>query len=153
MGLGASTPSPPSANGEATPTVEKSFAFKRVASVSDMSYVISKAETEPLRTGAIVPIVSFNDIEEDLYHVLEAFPRRPRGRSGSSSKSSKKTNGLIPTLTTRPRQSHSISLSSSKESTNVLNIVIMDSAAFDEGFFLGRIQEIIAEFVDLIEDE
>ena len=113
-----------------------------------MSYVISKAETEPLRTGAIVPIVSFSDIEEDLHHVLEAFPRRPRSRSGSSSKPAKKTNGLIPTLTTRHRQSHSISLSSNEESTNVLNIVIMDSAAFNEDFFLERIQEIIADFID-----
>ena len=144
MGFGATTPTTP-ANGSGAN--EKSFAFKRVASVSDMSYVISKAETEPLRTGAIVPIPRFSDIEEDLHQVLEAFPRRPRSRSGSKSQPTKKTNGLIPTLI-RPRQSHSISLASSEESTNVLNIVIMDSDAFDEDFFLERSQEVIGDFAE-----
>ena len=143
MGFGASTPTS-SANG--TPQ-EKTYAFKRVASVSDMSYVISKAETEPLRTGAIVPIRSYNDLEEDLHQVLEAFPRRPRSRSGSKSQPAMKTNGLMPTLT-RHRHSHSISLELNDESTNVLNIAVMDSNPFDEAIFLDRIQEVISDFAE-----
>jgi acetyl-CoA carboxylase / biotin carboxylase 1 len=146
LGFGASTPS---VNGSSTPTNEKLFAFKRVASVSDMSFVISKAETEPVRTGAIVPVTSFSDFEEDLHHVLEAFPRRPRSRAGSSGSQKKKTNGLIPTLTRARQQSHSISLSgANEESTNVLNIVVIDPSPFEEKVFLERVQEVIAEFVD-----
>src|SRR5579862_1468429 len=60
LGFGASTPS---VNGGSTPNLEKDAPFKRVASVSDMSFVISKAESEPVRMGAIVPIASFNDLE------------------------------------------------------------------------------------------
>ena len=148
LGFGVSTPAMSPGDGSATPTQDnKTYSFKRVASVSDMSYVISKSEAEPLRTGAIVPIKNFSDIEEDLHHILEAFPRRPRSRSSSKSHSGKKTNGLIPTMTRRT-QSHSISIPSSEESTNVLNVVIMDSNAFDEDVFLERVQEVIADFVD-----
>lgn len=149
LGFGASTPSP-SANGETTPTMEKAFThFKRVASVSDMSFVISKAEMEPLRTGAIVAIKSFTDIEEELQHVLEAFPRRPRSRAHSKSQSlsARKTNGLVAPMTRR-QQSLSISLSPNEESTNVLNIVVMDTEPFDEQVFLERVQEVIADFID-----
>lgn len=141
LGFGLSTPastSPANGHGSSNP-------FKRVASVSDMSFVISKAEQEPLRMGAIVSVHSFADIEEDLYHVLEAFPRRPRSRS-SSNQPAKKTNGVHPL--TRPRQSHSISLHD-EQSTNVLNIVIMDDGgSFDEHVFLERVSEVISDFTE-----
>ena len=144
LGFGASTPS--LANGGSTPS-DKNYEFKRVASVSDMSFVISKAESEPVRIGAIVAISNFGDMDEDLHHVLDYFPRRPRSRAETKSEPGKKTNGLIPTLTRR-QQSHSISLNSNEESTNVLNIAIMEADGFDEKVFLDRVQEVIAEFAD-----
>ena len=144
LGFGASTPSS-SGNGGSTPVQEKNAPFKRIASVSDMSFVISKAESEPVRLGAIVPISSLNDLEEDVLYVLDSFPRRPRNRPSTSERLLK--NGPLSTLT-RQRQSHSISLSSGEESTNVLNVVVLDSAAFDEELFLQRIQDFVGEFAD-----
>jgi acetyl-CoA carboxylase/biotin carboxylase 1 len=145
LGVGASP-----ANGASTPVPSelKGSSFKRVASVSDMSLVVSRGETEPVRVGAIVPIRSFSDFEEDLSHVLDAFPRRPRSRSVSHDKSPRKTNGFSVAGLTRHRQhSHSISLASgSEESTNVLNVVVMDHEDFDENAFLARIQEVIVDF-------
>lgn len=145
LGVGASP-----ANGASTPITSelKGSSFKRVASVSDMSLVVSRGETEPVRVGAIVPIRSFSDFEEDLSHVLDAFPRRPRSRSVSNDKSPRKTNGFSVAGLTRHRQhSHSISLTStSEESTNVLNIVVMDNEDFDENAFLARIQEVLVDF-------
>jgi len=137
------------ANGASTPTSDKGSLFKRVASVSDMSLVVSRGETEPIRVGAIVALRSFNDFEEDLSHVLGAFPRRPRSRSGSGHKSPRKTNGTFPGLTRHRQHSHSISLSSAnEESTNVLNIVIVENEDFDENAFLTRIQELLGDFAD-----
>ena len=144
LGFGLNTPastSPANGNGHGS-----SNPFKRVASVSDMSFIISKAEEEPLRMGAIVSIRSFSDIEESLYHALEAFPRRPRSRSSSKTQPAKMTNGLVPL--TRPRQSHSISLHGDERSTNVLNIVVMDTGSFDEQVFLQRVFEVLSDFTE-----
>ncbi|KAF9435540.1 acetyl-coenzyme-A carboxylase [Entomortierella beljakovae] len=46
----------------------------RVASVSDMSYLINKADPEPVRTGAILAVRDTKELEDKFENVLGFFP-------------------------------------------------------------------------------
>ncbi|KAG9067876.1 acetyl-coenzyme-A carboxylase [Linnemannia hyalina] len=46
----------------------------RVASVSDMSYLINKADPEPVRTGGIVAVRDIKELEGGFQAVLDFFP-------------------------------------------------------------------------------
>ncbi|CAN6604237.1 acetyl-CoA carboxylase [Trichomonascus vanleenenianus] len=48
----------------------------RAISVSDLSFMVDKSDTSPLRTGVISPAAVLEDIEEALSRALEFFPRR-----------------------------------------------------------------------------
>ena len=67
MAVNSSIPSTP-----ATPNVIDPF--KRIASISDMSYLASKTADEPSRKGVVVPLQYLDEAEEYLARALELFP-------------------------------------------------------------------------------
>ncbi|ANB10966.1 acetyl-CoA carboxylase ACC1 [Sugiyamaella lignohabitans] len=53
--------------------------FSRAISISDLSFLIGKNDTSPLRTGVVAPAASLDDIDEALSRALELFPRSNGG--------------------------------------------------------------------------
>lgn len=57
-----------------TPNKSSESGPNRVASVSDMSYLINKADPEPVRTGGILAVRDIKELEGRFQPVLEFFP-------------------------------------------------------------------------------
>ena len=132
----SSNPSTP-----ATPTTEPN-PYKRITSISDMSYLI-KQETEnssePIRKGVILPIQYLDEVEEHLLRALEQFPvAKPKKTPGS--------NGVIPDLSSKRRPQEPKSWDEDTELTAVCNVAIRDVESADDNDVLSRIQDIVNEY-------
>ncbi|KAF4635320.1 hypothetical protein G7Y89_g2785 [Cudoniella acicularis] len=105
MPVQSSAPSTP-----ATPSYDGGNPFKRVSSISDMSYLVNKTDHEPTRKGVIVPVQYLDEAEEYLMRALEVFPM-----AGSRKKSSSNELQSMPDLGGKrkpvPKIDKSISLS------------------------------------------
>ena len=113
-----------------------SSGFRRVASVSDMSLTVNRAEGEPTRKGAMVPVVSLEDMEDSLARVLEYFPKRTRSRGTTITKA----NGTLPDIARLGITSSTDSNSdASEEVTNVLIISVKDTES-DKDLFIQRLR-------------
>ena len=132
MPVQSSYPSTP-----ATPIGEEN-PFKRVSSISDMSYLVNRGEHEPTRKGVIVPVQYLDEAEEYLQKALELFPL-------VGSKRSKKTNGLLPDLTGK-RKVPPPRLDSEDELTAVCNVAIRDAESLDDTELVGRVTPIVNEY-------
>jgi acetyl-CoA carboxylase/biotin carboxylase 1 len=128
----ASTPS--------TPTAEANNPFKRINSISDMSYLVNDPSSDPIRKGVIVPIQYLEDAEEFLSKALDAFPR-----AGSKSKRPG-DNGLIANLEGKRRPT--VKPSESDELTGVLNIAIRDIEDQDDSQIVSQMQKLLADAKD-----
>ena len=129
MPITSSFPSTP-----ATPTTSEGN-FRRVSSLSDMSYISSKDVDEPTRTGVIVPVQYLDEAEEYLQRALETFPAaEPR----------KKENGLLPDLSSRRRPSPK--REPEPDLTAVCNVAIQDVESYDDSEILSRISEIVNDY-------
>ena len=124
---GPSTPATPM--NEANP-------FKRIGSISDMSYLSTKNSEDSMRKGVIVPVQYLDEVDEYLMKALEKFPS-----SGGKKESG---NGLLPDLTSRrrpsPRREQETDL------TAVCNIAIRDVESYDDNEVLSRLTEIINDY-------
>ncbi|KAM3067087.1 acetyl-coenzyme-A carboxylase, variant 2 [Clarireedia jacksonii] len=134
MAVQSSAPSTP-----ATPSYEGSNPFKRVSSISDMTYLINKPDHEPTRKGVIVPVQYLDEAEEYLQRALEVFPV-----AGGKKKSG---NGLMPELGGK-RKVPPPRLDSDDELTAVCNVAIQDAESLDDQEVLGKIKSIISEYKD-----
>ncbi|KAK2762604.1 acetyl-coenzyme-A carboxylase [Arachnomyces sp. PD_36] len=120
----------------ATPTVE-SNPFKKISSISDMSYLINNGSNEPMRKGVIVPVRYLDEVEESLVKALEVFPR-----AGAKSK---KPASTMPDLSGK-RKVPPPKLESEDELTGVCNIAIGDVEDADDSNIVGRIEALVATF-------
>ncbi|KAG9291426.1 hypothetical protein G9A89_021845 [Geosiphon pyriformis] len=68
-----------------TPTTNQSFSMRRVGSISDMNYMISRAESEPVRVGAMMSCTSPEEIEANLPRILAIFPKLKKPKTNDSS--------------------------------------------------------------------
>ena len=118
-----------------TPSGYSEKGTKRIASISDMTYLTNRSETEPTRRGAVVPVQFLDDADEYLMKALETFP--------SYAKSSKGGNGLIADLS---RQRKPIIKAEDEELAAVCNIAIRDAESLDDNDILSRIKPIIDEY-------
>ncbi|SAM05410.1 hypothetical protein [Absidia glauca] len=50
---------------------------KRIASYSDLTFLLSKTEKEPVRTGAMTAVNSLGELESQLARILSAFEEEP----------------------------------------------------------------------------
>lgn len=122
-----------------TPGTPSSFAekgTKRIASISDMTYLTSRTEDEPIRKGAVVPVQFLDDADEYLMKALEVFP--------SQSKTTKGQNGLIADLSRQRKPA--IKVESEDDLAAVCNVAISDTESFDDTEILSRIRPIIEEY-------
>jgi acetyl-CoA carboxylase/biotin carboxylase 1 len=134
MPVQSSAPSTP-----ATPSYEGSNPFKRVSSISDMSYLVNNPEKEPTRKGVIVPVQYLDEAEEYLMRALEVFP------VAGDRKRSYPNNGLMPDLGGK-RKAPPPRLDSDDELSAVCNVAIRDSESLDDTEMLARIQLIVKEY-------
>ncbi|KAI9780799.1 MAG: acetyl-coenzyme-A carboxylase [Peltula sp. TS41687] len=136
FGLPAASTHP---SGHATPTSDHGRST-RISSISDMSYLVNKADEEPTRKGVIVPVQYLDEAEEYLMRALEAFPSAGplRMRGG---------NNLLPDLASRRKTSHA-SVNPDDELTAVCNVAIRDAETLDDNEVLSKITSIVEEYRD-----
>ena len=123
-----------------TPSTPSSFfekGAKRVASISDMTYLTSRPDGEPTRRGAVIPVPFLDDADEYLVKALETFP--------SHAKTGKGQNGLIADLS-RQRRPPAIKVDSEDDLAAVCNVAVQDAESTDDQEILGRIRPIIEEY-------
>jgi len=133
MPVTSSYPSTP-----ATPTAEGD-PFKRISSISDMSYLIRRGVDEPMRKGVIVPVQYLDEAEEYLMRALETFPLADPKKDSQ--------NGTMPELTsTQKRRMPSPKREPQEELTGVCNVAIRDAESFDDTEILDRITGIVNEY-------
>ena len=133
MPVTSSYPSTP-----ATPTAEGD-PFKRISSISDMSYLIRKGVDEPMRKGVIVPVQYLDEAEEYLMRALETFPVAESRKKSQA--------GTMPELTsTQKRRMPSPKREPQEELTGVCNVAIRDAESFDDSEILERITGIVNEY-------
>ncbi|KAH7374543.1 acetyl-CoA carboxylase [Plectosphaerella cucumerina] len=121
----------------ATPSGQ--FEFKRVSSISDMSYFNSRIEDEPNRKGVIVPCKYLDDVEEDLFKALEKLKlngAKPKKASAP---------GLIPDLTGK-RKFVTPKVVRNEELSAVVNVAVRDSESRNDQEILDRIRPLVAQF-------
>ncbi|KAH8197052.1 hypothetical protein TruAng_008803 [Truncatella angustata] len=109
-----------------TPTQE--YSFKRISSISDMSYLDKHIAEEPTRKGVIASCKYIDDAEEYLQKVLESLPKK------------KTTGKSIPDLSGKRKPIRSETLD---ELSNVVNIAVADAESTDDADILPRIRSIV----------
>lgn len=129
MPITSSFPSTP-----ATPSTDGS-PFKRVRSISDMSYLASKDVEEPARKGVIVPVQYLDEAEEYLQRALETFP---------AFGTRKKSESVLPDLSSRRRPSPK--REPEPELTAVCNVAIRDVESYDDNEMLSRITNLVNDY-------
>jgi len=132
MPVQSSAPSTP-----ATPSYEGGNPFKRVSSISDMSYLVNSGDKEPTRKGVIVPVQYLDEAEEYLMRALDVFPV-----AGAK----KPSNGLMPDLGGRRKPVPRID--NDDELTAVVNVAVRDAESLDDAETLARINLIVKEYKD-----
>ncbi|KAJ5751970.1 Acetyl-CoA carboxylase [Penicillium odoratum] len=126
----------PSAPG--TPTAEIASPFKRINSISEMSYLANDPSGDPIRKGVIVPVQYLEDAEECLARALEVFPRAPLKAVGG--------NGLIANLEGKRRPT--VKLENDSELTGVCNIAIRDVENLDDTELVSQMEKLLANCKD-----
>lgn len=105
----------------------------RAVSVSDLTF-ISTDESQPLRTGILVPANHLDDVEDLLVRGLEKIPHR------DSSSSSSSTRGPVPDRSNN--QSNAVL-------SNVASVVVSSSEGYQsESEILSKLDEILSETKD-----
>ncbi|KAB8301664.1 hypothetical protein EYC80_003499 [Monilinia laxa] len=131
MPIQSSAPSTP-----ATPSYESGNPFKRVSSISDMTYLTNKPDHESTRKGVIVPVQYLDEAEEYLQRALEVFPV-----AGDK----KKGNGLLPELGGK-RKVAPPRIDTEDELTAVCNVAIRDAESLDDNETVAKIKLIVNDY-------
>ena len=131
MPLGSAYPSAPG-----TPSTPISNPFKRVSSISDMSYLSRQGEEQPTRKGIIVPCQYLEEAEEYLPKALETLPRAGSKRRNNS--------GFISDLS-GARKPPAPKLEGEDELTGVCNIAIRDIEDMDDNEIKSRATKLVED--------
>ncbi|KAI5781195.1 acetyl-CoA carboxylase [Geopyxis carbonaria] len=131
---GAIQPSTP-----ATPTSESGNPFsKRVGSISDLSFLISKSDAEPMRKGVIVPVSFLDEAEDFLAKAIELIPR-----IGSITRSKSPVPGMIPNLEGRRRPAPLERDVNEDPTSAVCNVAVRDVESKDDAEVFSRIKPLV----------
>ncbi|KAK0639553.1 acetyl-CoA carboxylase [Cercophora newfieldiana] len=124
-----------------SPATPVDSSFKRIHSISDMSYLTQKTSEEPIRKGVIVPCKYLDDAEDLLSKALETLP------VGGGLK--KKTpSGLIPDLSGKRRPAVPPKLGDIDELSAVVNVAIRDAEGRSDDEVLKDILPLVHQFKD-----
>ena len=121
-----------------TPSIDMGNPYKRISSISDMSYLVGRGADEPTRKGVIFPVHYLDEAEEYIIRALEVFPM---GKSKS-----KPANGLIPDLASQRRKPSQPE--PNEELTAVCNVAIRDAETTDDNEILKRITQLVNDYRD-----
>ncbi|KAK3368719.1 acetyl-CoA carboxylase [Podospora didyma] len=124
-----------------SPATPVDHGFKRIHSISDMSYLTQKTSEEPTRKGVIVPCKYVDDAEELLARALETLPVAGGLRKKSAS-------GLIPDLNGKRRPAPPPRLDSIDELSAVVNVAIRDAEGRSDDEVLKDILPVVHQFKD-----
>jgi acetyl-CoA carboxylase / biotin carboxylase 1 len=124
-------------SGPATPI---ETGFKRISSISDMSYLSRQTEEEQTRRGVIVPCRYLDDVDELLARALDIFPV-------VGQKAKKSAPGLIPDLSGK-RRPPLPRLESADELSAVVNVAIQDTEGKDDASIMAELLPIIESTKD-----
>lgn len=127
MGSSPSTPVTPSVEGDP---------YKRISSISDMTYLVNRGTEEPTRTGVILPVQYLDETEEFLMRALEILP--------STGPRKKMPNGLIPDL--NAKRKGSLNPGPQEELTAICNVAVRDVESYDDNEILKRIVPMINDY-------
>ncbi|KZF21703.1 acetyl-CoA carboxylase [Xylona heveae TC161] len=133
MPIQSNYPSTPS-----TPTPDSPTSFKRISSISDMSYLTGNKDDQPVRKGVIVPVPYIDEADDYLQKALEMFPI-------AGTKQRNFSNGLLPDLSGKRRPA-APKPESDDELTGVLNVAVRDAETFDDNEILARVTPIVNEY-------
>jgi len=131
--IGSSYPSTPG-----TP-ISEGNPFKKISSISDMSYLVNKGSNEPTRKGVVIPVHFLDEADEHLMRALDIFPRAGGKQKRPSA------NGLLPDLSGK-RKLPPPRLESEDELTGVLNVAIRDIEGLDDAELVSRAGKIVDEY-------
>ncbi|KAL2017532.1 hypothetical protein VTK56DRAFT_2024 [Thermocarpiscus australiensis] len=123
-----------------SPATPIDHSFKRIHSISDMSYLTQKTQEEPTRKGVIIPCRYLDDAEEVLSRALEVLPL-PGG-------SRKKSPGVLSELSDKRRPAPPPRLDSMDELSAVVNIAIRDAEGRGDDETLKDILPLVNQFKD-----
>ncbi|KAK3322810.1 acetyl-CoA carboxylase [Apodospora peruviana] len=123
-----------------SPATPIDHSFKRISSISDMSYLSQKAHDEPIRRGVIVPCKYLDDAEELLSKALETIP------VAGGALARKKSAGLIPDLNGKRRPAPPPRLDSIDELSAVVNVAIRDAEGRSDDEILKDILPVVHQF-------
>lgn len=111
--------------------------FRKIYSISDMSYLARRAEQEPTRKGVIIPVQYIEEADDSLARALEIIP------GGGSGKGS--ANGLMADLS-RSRKPAASKPETEDELTAVCNVAVRDAESLDDNEILKRVQPILNDY-------
>ncbi|TGZ84080.1 acetyl-CoA carboxylase [Ascodesmis nigricans] len=124
----------------ATPTGEGSNPFaKRVGSISDLSFLVNKSETEPMRKGVIVPVNYLDEVEDSLPRAIELIPRLTK-RSRSPNPAS-----LIPSLEGRRKPQPITTVEEEDPLSAVANVAIQDVETKDDKELFEKLEPLVQD--------
>jgi acetyl-CoA carboxylase/biotin carboxylase 1 len=127
----------PSSEGSSGSSTPVRAAFSRAISISDLSFLIGKNDTMPLRTGVVSPAADIDDIEDAITRALELFPR-------SNGLEMKAVNGSLAAKRAPPPATNG-----GKVLTNICSILIGESDPdLTDDQILGKIREAIEDNVE-----
>lgn len=121
-----------------SPATPVDHSFKRISSISDMSYLSHKTQEEPTRKGVIVPCRYLDDAEEALSRALETLPMTGGLR--------KKSSGVIADLNDKRRPGPPLRLESVEELSAVVNVAIRDAENRGDEETLNEIMPLVNQF-------
>ncbi|KAI9852255.1 MAG: acetyl-coenzyme-A carboxylase [Thelocarpon superellum] len=130
MPITSSNPSTPG-----TPGVEGGNPFKRVSSISDMSYLVDRTKDESPRRGVIVPLQYLDEADEYLMRALEVLPSTGARRKASGSSL------LIPGYAGGRKAPE-------EELSAVCNVAIRDVETADDSEISARLAQIVRDHRD-----
>ncbi|KAK7755343.1 acetyl-coenzyme-A carboxylase [Diatrype stigma] len=127
--MGQSELNIPVESNPSVPGTPQEFSFNRIHSISDMSYLTSRTQEEPIRKGVMIPCRYLDEIEDLLQKAFEVLPKHRRRHAP------------VPTLAGRRN-------TTGDELANVLNVAICDSEGETDQEMLTRVRGVVHAFKD-----
>ncbi|KAH6624087.1 acetyl-CoA carboxylase [Chaetomium sp. MPI-SDFR-AT-0129] len=122
-----------------TPATPVDHSFSRIHSISDMSYLTSRTQDEPVRKGVIIPCKYIDDAEEILSRALDTLPSQGNRR---------RVPNPLAELNDRRRPAPPQRLDTSDELSAVVNVAVRDAEGRSDDETLKDILPLVQQFKD-----
>lgn len=123
----------------------------RAISVSDLTFMVEKSDTMPLRTGVVSPASDIDDVDEALARALEFFPRRDGIEIKANGKGNGNGNGDLKNSLAQSRLPANLQQQQQPQGqlTNICSVVISNANSdAEDDEILEKVTEIVEEYKD-----